>query len=199
MWKLPYSQVSVLRQRATTPLMRRRFQSSKSSTSTGKAETTAETPQQVPVLQSLLAAAAGVLTVSTAAAITENVTASSVPPFSPTGQRFDQSNFAGRFSRMLLACDPRLLFYTESQIREYQTMLDNYQNYQPEDARKLWEARRIVESALHPDTGDAIPHPFRMSGYVPFNGPICVAMVASQSTAALLFWSWVNQSQNGKL
>ena len=35
-----------------------------------------------------------------------------------------------------------------------------------------------------------------MSGYVPFNGPICVAMVASQSTSALLFWSWVNQSQN---
>ena len=32
--------------------------------------------------------------------------------------------------------------------------------------------------------------------FVPFNGPICVAMVASQSTSALLFWSWVNQSQN---
>ena len=35
-----------------------------------------------------------------------------------------------------------------------------------------------------------------MSGYVPYNGPICVAMVGSTSTAALLFWSWVNQSQN---
>ena len=35
-----------------------------------------------------------------------------------------------------------------------------------------------------------------MSGYVAFNGPICVAMVASTSTPALLFWSWVNQSQN---
>jgi hypothetical protein len=35
-----------------------------------------------------------------------------------------------------------------------------------------------------------------MSGYVMYNGPICVAMVASQSTLPLLFWSWVNQSQN---
>lgn len=35
-----------------------------------------------------------------------------------------------------------------------------------------------------------------MSGYVPYNGPICVAMVASTSTPALLFWSWVNQTQN---
>ena len=31
---------------------------------------------------------------------------------------------------------------------------------------------------------------------VPFNGPICVSMVVSQSTPVLLFWSWVNQSHN---
>jgi len=35
-----------------------------------------------------------------------------------------------------------------------------------------------------------------MSGYVPFNGPICVAMVAAPNTLSLLFFSWVNQSQN---
>ena len=38
--------------------------------------------------------------------------------------------------------------------------------------------------------------PTRNVRYVPFNGPICVSMVASTSTQALLFWSWVNQSQN---
>jgi hypothetical protein len=62
--------------------------------------------------------------------------------------------------------------------------------------RVLWEAQRISGASLHPDSGDVIPAPFRMSGYVPFNGPICVAMVASKTTPALLFWSWVNQSQN---
>jgi len=62
--------------------------------------------------------------------------------------------------------------------------------------RSLWESQRIATAAIHPDTDQTIPHPFRMSGYVPFNGPICVAMVASTSTPALLFWSWVNQSQN---
>ena len=35
-----------------------------------------------------------------------------------------------------------------------------------------------------------------LDSYVPFNGPVAVAMVASQSTMPLLFWSWVNQSQN---
>jgi hypothetical protein len=28
----------------------------------------------------------------------------------------------------------------------------------------LWEAQRIVDAAIHPDTGDVIPRPFRMSG-----------------------------------
>jgi len=35
-----------------------------------------------------------------------------------------------------------------------------------------------------------------MSGYVPYNGPICVSMVASSSTLPILFWSWINQTQN---
>jgi len=67
---------------------------------------------------------------------------------------------------------------------------------QSEMNRSLWEAQRISSASLHPDTDSYIPQPFRMSGYVAFNGPICVAMVASTSTPALLFWSWVNQSQN---
>jgi len=62
--------------------------------------------------------------------------------------------------------------------------------------RTLWEAKRIVDAAVHPDTNEIIPLPFRMSGYVAFNGPVCVAMLASQSTVPLLFWAWINQSQN---
>jgi hypothetical protein len=50
-----------------------------------------------------------------------------------------------------------------------------------------------VESSVHPDTKQIIPEPFRMAGYVPFNGPVCVAMMASRGTPALLFWNWVNQ------
>jgi hypothetical protein len=173
-----------------------RFKSASPTTST----TEAATPTTgVPVIQSLIAASFGIATVSLAAAAVEYGTASSVPPYDPKTQRFDQSSFVGRFSRMLLACDPRLLVYSNDQVRHYKTMIDKYQDYDSSsalDARTLYEARRIVEASLHPDTGDVLPRPFRMSGYVPFNGPICVAMVASQSTAPLLFWSWLNQSQN---
>lgn len=161
----------------------------------------------VPIGASLLAAIAGVGVVGVAAQAVESSTADSCLPYSTSGnaQRFDQSTFSGRFARMLLACDPSLLLHTESTVRAaQQTLLDAeddlYHNPQRQltvsESRKLWEAKRIVESALHPDTGEVIPRPFRMSGYVPYNGPICVSMVASTSTIPLLFWSWVNQSQN---
>jgi hypothetical protein len=158
-------------------------------------QTTADT---VPVGASLAAAFAGVTLVSTAAAAVEYATASSCLPYSTKGQRFSQDDFSGRFCRMLLACDPRLLLYTESQILQAQALLEQADEHSEDRSmdRSLWEARRIADAALHPDTKEVIPYPFRMSGYVPFNGPICVAMVASTSTMPLLFWSWVNQSQN---
>eukprot|EP00536_Pseudo-nitzschia_multiseries_P009365 jgi/Psemu1/242048/estExt_Genewise1.C_2590018 len=105
---------------------------------------------------------------------------------------------------MLLACDPTLLLYGEDHVRAAQERLreaaaaerDTGSSTVFMDSRSLWESKRIVESALHPDTGEFIPRPFRMSGYVPYNGPICVSMVAATSTMPLLFWSWINQSQN---
>mmetsp|Transcript_11998 Transcript_11998/g.18416 ORF Transcript_11998/g.18416 Transcript_11998/m.18416 type:complete len:393 (-) Transcript_11998:106-1284(-) len=149
-----------------------------------------------PVMQSLIAAVAGICTVSAVAAAVESSTASEVPSFDPKGQRFSQKTFGGRFARMLLECDPRLLIYSGAEVQKYKKILEDHNSQPAEMAHELWEAKRIVDSAVHPDTGEIIPRPFRMSGYVPFNGPICVAMVASQSTMSLLFWSWVNQSQN---
>lgn len=61
---------------------------------------------------------------------------------------------------------------------------------------RLWKLKQEVDSAIHPDTGEIVPEPFRMSGYVPFNGPICVFQVTSSSTLPIVFWNWANQSQN---
>jgi hypothetical protein len=161
--------------------------------------------QSTPLVPTALAATAGIFTVGLSAIVIENATAPSVPAFDPAGERFDQSTFLGRFSKMILACDPRLLLYSEDETRRSKAMVRDYENLlrnlpenmtEQEMNHALWEAQRISSAALHPDTEEAIPSPFRMSGYVPFNGPICVAMVASTSTPSLLFWSWINQSQN---
>lgn len=170
-------------------------------------KTAASVEDAVPIGASLLAAMAGITVVSATATTVEYLTADSCLPYHPIGQRFSQDEFKGRFSRMLLACDPRLLLYTKEQVRQAQELLEKathiddatllFENLSDSQKnRTLWEARRITDAALHPDTQEVIPRPFRMSGFVPYNGPICVAMIASTSTPSLLFWSWVNQSQN---
>mmetsp|Transcript_23147 Transcript_23147/g.54653 ORF Transcript_23147/g.54653 Transcript_23147/m.54653 type:complete len:419 (-) Transcript_23147:155-1411(-) len=189
-------------------LLRRRFKSTINPTKAQAAslETAGSSSSGVPVLASLAAAIAGVGVVGAAAFCVEQATADTCLPYSSQGgaQRFDQETFGGRFARMLLACDPTLLLYGEDQIKAAQERLREAAVAELEtgsstvfsDSRSLWESKRIAESALHPDTGEFIPRPFRMSGYVPYNGPICVSMVASTSTMPLLIWSWVNQSQN---
>lgn len=72
-------------------------------------------------------------------------------------------------------------------------------SFTEEDNTKLWRDQRIVSASIHPDTGDIIPMPFRMSGYVPFNGPISIAMMSSTSTLGLLGCNFLNQSQNAMI
>ena len=192
-----------IRQRSAnaTNVVRRNLSSDSKSASAPSAPAANDS---VPLGKTFAAMLAGVATVMGFSHGAELATASDAPPFDPSGQRYDQTTFQGRFCRMLLACDPTLLFYSEETARKYGDMVADYQRLiaNPADVGEtaetihhaLWEAQRISSASLN--EGTAVPHPFRMSGYVPFNGPICVAMVASSSTPAILFWSWVNQSQN---
>lgn len=187
------SSCSVFRSKSTLSLKKPKSSSSSSSSSSF----------YTSLSQAAVAMAFGVATVGGVSYAVEEFTSDSVPDFNPKGHRFDQSSFAGRFCRMLLACDPSLVFYSKDQVSQYKSMVDNYESWidsaSPSDReihRKLWEAHRISSASLHPDTGEFIPAPFRLSGYVPYNGPISVFMVASTSTPALLFFAWANQSQN---
>ncbi len=191
----------------------RRYKSSTSPSTTTAATSTVKNAgsrtksvenNAVPLGLTVGAMLGGIVTVAGIATGVEYATAQDVPDFDPTKNRFDPTTFYGRFCHMFLACDPRLLLYSEEEakqcrqrILEYSTTMKPDNTSSVEWHRSLWEAHRISSAILHPDTGEAsCPAPFRMSGYVPFNGPICVAMVTSTSTPALLFWSWVNQSQN---
>ena len=43
--------------------------------------------------------------------------------------------------------------------------------------RREWLAKKIVDSRVHPDTGDIIPAPLRMCGYAVFGSPIVIGML----------------------
>jgi sideroflexin-5 len=89
-------------------------------------------------------------------------------PFSLTKSRFDQSTFLGRFYHNLDLVDPRTLLVTKEGLKREQELLEAYKKLGKLPAGKtdddLWWAKKVRDSMVHPDSGEVIPRPFRMSG-----------------------------------
>jgi hypothetical protein len=61
---------------------------------------------------------------------------------------------------------------------------------------QLWEARRVVDSAVNAATGEVV-HPIaRMCAFIPSSLPITLGMLTMTSTASVLALQWINQSYN---
>lgn len=62
---------------------------------------------------------------------------------------------------------------------------------------ELWQAKKIVDSTLHPDTGLPVLLPFRMSSFVIVNLIVTAGMLTpNMGTAGTLAWQVTNQSLN---
>uniref|UniRef100_A0A8C8M5Y4 Sideroflexin 5 n=1 Tax=Oncorhynchus tshawytscha TaxID=74940 RepID=A0A8C8M5Y4_ONCTS len=83
------------------------------------------------------------------------------------------STFLGRLRHFVAIIDPSTLFVSEKRLRECVKLLDDFQH------GTLPPGVTDLQAIIHPDTGEKIFMPFRMSGYVPFGTPI-----------------WLNQSHN---
>lgn len=92
------------------------------------------------------------------------------------------------------------LFKTNDDLKVVQTIVERYRSGDPcKDLSddQLWEAKNVYDSAFHPDTGEKMTLLGRMSFQVPGNMVITGAMITFyQSTPAVLFWQWINQSFN---
>uniref|UniRef100_A0A8C2G580 Sidoreflexin n=1 Tax=Cyprinus carpio TaxID=7962 RepID=A0A8C2G580_CYPCA len=113
------------------------------------------------------------------------------PPFRLGESRFDQGSFYGRLRHFLDVIDPRTLFVSEKRLNECMKLLDQFRN------GTLPPSVTNVQAIIHPDTGEKIPMPFRMSGFVPFGTPVVVGLLLpNQTFASTIFWQWLNQSHN---
>ncbi|KAL8349520.1 hypothetical protein RB601_001765 [Gaeumannomyces tritici] len=62
---------------------------------------------------------------------------------------------------------------------------------------ELWQAKKIVDSTLHPDTGEPVLLPFRMSCFVISNLVVTVGMLTpGLSNTGTVLWQIANQSLN---
>lgn len=89
------------------------------------------------------------------------------PPFHLNGPRFDQTTFHGRLMHFLDVIDPRTLLVSDANLQSSIKLLEDfkYGTLPPgTTSKELWEAKKIKQAIIHPDTGEKVFMPFRMSG-----------------------------------
>ncbi|KAI8898758.1 Tricarboxylate/iron carrier [Globomyces pollinis-pini] len=116
-----------------------------------------------------------------------------------TKPRYDQSTYWGRLKHFSQLTNPLNLLASNAQLQEAKSLVDNYiaGKSGPVEKERLWQAKTLVDSTFHPDTGDKVFLPFRMASFVPTNVPIIASMLIPNPTMAMVVASqWVNQSAN---
>uniref|UniRef100_A0A4W3IQB8 Sideroflexin 5b n=1 Tax=Callorhinchus milii TaxID=7868 RepID=A0A4W3IQB8_CALMI len=92
------------------------------------------------------------------------------------------------------------MFWFQSRLKAALQLLEDYEHgiTAPEVTDcQLWEAQKIKQAIIHPDTNQKIFMPFRMSGFVPFGTPIVIGLLLpNQTLASTIFWQTLNQSHN---
>ncbi|KAG7273215.1 hypothetical protein CRUP_031522 [Coryphaenoides rupestris] len=104
------------------------------------------------------------------------------PAFQLGRPQHKQDSFLGRLRHFVDIIDPRTLLVSEERLKACIKLLDDFKHDKLPPGvsdQQLWEAQKVKQAIIHPDTGEKVFMPFRMSGYVPFGTPI-----------------WLNQSHN---
>ncbi|CAO0803630.1 unnamed protein product [Mucor circinelloides] len=134
-----------------------------------------------------------------------------------TKPRYSQDTYWGRIRHFIDVTDPRTLFVSSSELEKCKQLLANTSQHDKMDPERLWKAKKgkpnfsrssscsltlmnfnqVVDSTIHPDTGEAVFLPFRMSCFVPTNMVLVAGMLLpNPSIKSILFWQWANQSVN---
>ncbi|KAL9023328.1 MAG: hypothetical protein Q9180_008279 [Flavoplaca navasiana] len=112
--------------------------------------------------------------------------------------RYNLDTYWGRVRQSADLADPRTLFVSSAGLESAKSLVSSYklrhvQSMTPE----LWKAKKVVDSTLHPDTGQPVFLPFRMSCFVISNLIVTAGMLTpGLQTTGTLLWQITNQSLN---
>ncbi|KAK8142864.1 hypothetical protein G3M48_008067 [Beauveria asiatica] len=112
--------------------------------------------------------------------------------------QFDLSTYFGRVQHAITLTDPSTLFAGHSGLENAKQLVTKYKTGEiKEMTPDLWNAKKIVDSTLHPDTGEPVFLPFRMSSFVLSNLVVTVGMLQpGLGTVGTVGWQIANQSLN---
>ena len=97
-----------------------------------------------------------------------------------------------------LSCLVRTLFTSSSSLENAKQLVTSYKTGQAKlMTPEIWQAKKIVDSTLHPDTGQPVFLPFRMSCFVISNLVVTAGMLQpNMTTTGTVVWQILNQSLN---
>nr|XP_013013825.1 sideroflexin-2 isoform X3 [Cavia porcellus] len=114
--------------------------------------------------------------------------------------RWDQGTFLGRVKHFFNITDPRTILVPEHELDWAKAMVERSRmgTVPPgTHMEQLLYAKKLYDSAFHPDTGEKMNVIGRMSFQVPGGMLITGFMLHFYRTMpAVIFWQWVNQSFN---
>jgi hypothetical protein len=116
--------------------------------------------------------------------------------------RYDQSTYFNRLKHMWEICGPaswRTLLTTDDELNRAIELIDSYKKGTLKEEvteEQLWSAKQIKDTIIHPDSGEKIPLPFRMSCHVLANTILLLGMLSASNVATNVFWQFANQSFN---
>ncbi|KAF3926825.1 Sideroflexin-5 [Dactylellina cionopaga] len=118
--------------------------------------------------------------------------------------RYNLSTYWGRVRHSADISDPRTLFTSGAQLQQAIHLVKGYKTgdvtvNKPDGPSMddVWAAKKIVDSTIHPDTGEPVFLPFRMSCFVLSNLIVTAGMLQpGLGTTGTLLWQITNQSLN---
>ncbi|XP_048074857.1 sideroflexin-2 isoform X1 [Ursus arctos] len=120
--------------------------------------------------------------------------------FNIDAPRWDQCTFWGRVKHFFNITDPRTVLVPERELDWAKAMVEKSRmGVVPPGTQveQLLYAKKLYDSAFHPDTGEKMNVIGRMSFQVPGGMIITGFMLQFYRTMpAVIFWQWVNQSFN---
>lgn len=112
--------------------------------------------------------------------------------------RFDLSTYWGRIRHCAEISDPTMLLTTSKDLNNARSVISAYREGKiSTPTPEFWHAKKQLDSTVHPDTGETVLLPFRMSCCVLSNTVVTLGMLTpGLGTMGTLFWQWANQSLN---
>jgi hypothetical protein len=126
-----------------------------------------------------------------------------------SNSKFNQDTYLGRLKHFFMLSNPIQFFLSDSDILEKKALYNSYHEKMKidpnfvltkEEYDTLWDAKYLINSTFHPETGNKIPKPFRVYSFTLVNVPIIVGLVVLPVTKFnLFFFNTLNQCYNASL